>query len=151
MQEINYSRASFLGAAVLFSLYLVNQIFFLDSITFLAFSISFTLLGLFFIIVYQSPTALFAPISWFVLACSIYYGFGSLFYSFGGYEGMNYIDSWYFVDDSDLINVNHLNVIAITLTLLFFSLMMKIRLISIKSSSTLDSNLIALADRFAWN
>jgi len=150
LQEINYSQISFFGAASLFSLYLINQIFFLDYLNFLAFSIAFTLLGLFFLIIYKSPTALFSPITWFVLACSIYYGFGSLFYSFGGYEGINYIDGWYFVDDSDLVNVNHLNVIAITLTLLFFSLIMKLRLISPKSHSTPDSDLITLADRFAF-
>lgn len=128
---------------------MVNEIFYLDEINFLAFSIAFTLLGLFFLMIYQFPNSLFAPITWFILACSIYYGIGTLFYSFGGYEGITYIDNWYYVDSLALKRVNNLNVIAISLTLLFFSLMMKVTLFSKKRNQTSDEDLVNLADKFA--
>jgi hypothetical protein len=150
VQVINFSRISFIGSLVLFSLYLIDSIFLLHEINFLAHSIGFSLLALFFYIIYKSPNALFSPITWFILASSIYYGFGSLFYSFGGYEGLNYIDTWYYVDQSALQKVNTLNVIAISLTLLFFSIMMKIKIFSSKSSITPETNLLDLADKFAF-
>lgn len=149
MQSINFSKISFIGSIVLFSLYLINNVFLLHEINFLAHSIAFSLLGIFFFIIYKSPNALFSPITWFILASSIYYGFGSLFYSFGGYEGLTYIDNWYFVDSLDLERVNNLNLLAISLTLLFFSLIMKINIFSGKSNLTSEIDLMDLADKFA--
>lgn len=150
VRTISFSNTSFFGSLILFSIYLVNNIFTLHEFNFIAFSIAFTLLSLFFFIIYQSPNALFAPITWFILASSIYYGFGTLFYSFGGYEGLNYIDNWYYVDSKDLQKVNNLNLVAIALTLLFFSLMMKINLNPKKYIQTDKKNLMGLADLFAF-
>lgn len=150
MQVIHFSRISFIGSLILFSLYLINSIFLLHEINFLAHSIGISLLALFFFIIYKSPNALFSPITWFILASSIYYGFGSLFYSFGGYEGLAYIDNWYYVDSSDLQKVNNLNVIAISLTLLFFSLMMKVEIFSTKPHITSEIDLLSLADKFTF-
>lgn len=81
----------------------------------------FLLLAILFICLYSSYVilkeemlAIWTPVPWFLAACGIYYGFGTLVYFYGNIESVNYADLTYPMDYVSINRVLLLNCVAIS-------------------------------------
>jgi hypothetical protein len=64
-------------------------------------------------LVQQSPLAIWNPLFWLLLACTLYYGLGQLIHLFGHPDSVARVNSLYFVDPSGLARTNFLHTIGV--------------------------------------
>lgn len=64
-------------------------------------------------IVRQSPLAIWNPLVWFLLACTLYYGLGQLIHLLGHPDSAARVNSLYFVDASGLARTNFLHTVGV--------------------------------------
>lgn len=63
-------------------------------------------------IVRQSPLAIWNPLLWFLLACTLYYGLGQLVHLLGNADTVQRVNKTYFVDPSGLARTNFLHTVG---------------------------------------
>ena len=63
-----------------------------------------------------------SPMTWFLFACAIYYGFGPLIYIYGTYESIMCLNNFYYVGHDLLFRTNVLNAVSITIVCIAFEL-----------------------------
>ena len=73
-------------------------------------------------IVKLEPLSIWTPLPWFLVANSVYFGFGPLVYHHGAQETINSCHSLFHVSESQLLRTNTLNAIGIVCVLLGFLL-----------------------------
>src|SRR5262249_41721278 len=61
----------------------------------------------------QSPLAIWNPLVWFLLACTLYYGLGQLVHPFGNADTVQRVNKTYFVDASGLARTNLLHTVGV--------------------------------------
>src|SRR5262245_42574852 len=61
----------------------------------------------------QSPLAIWNPLVWFLLACTLYYGLGQLIHLLGNADSVERVNSLYFVDQSGLARTNFLHTVGV--------------------------------------
>jgi hypothetical protein len=61
----------------------------------------------------QSPLAIWNPLVWFLLACSIYYGLGQLVHLLGNADTVQRVNQMYFVDQVGLARTNFLHTVGV--------------------------------------
>lgn len=64
-------------------------------------------------IVRQSPLAIWNPMVWFLLACTIYYGLGQLVHLLANADTVQRVNSAYFVDQAGLARTNFLHTVGV--------------------------------------
>ncbi len=89
------------------------------------------------------------PITWFLLACTVYYGVGPLLYVYGNYVSLEMTHEFYYVSDLALWRTNLLNVISIASILFFFSIGMSSSLLKPFKSTGNEDTLKRAAHFFA--
>ena len=73
-------------------------------------------------IVRQSPLAIWNPLVWFLLACSIYYGLGQLVHLLGNADTVQRVNTIYFVDPAGLARTNFLHTVGVMITVSVYAL-----------------------------
>ncbi|OAI49815.1 hypothetical protein AYO43_00100 [Nitrospira sp. SCGC AG-212-E16] len=61
----------------------------------------------------QSPLAIWNPLVWFLLACTMYYGLGQLIHIFGNTDSVERVNSLYLVDQPGLARTNLLHTVGV--------------------------------------
>jgi hypothetical protein len=61
----------------------------------------------------QSPLAIWNPLVWFLLACTIYYGLGQLVHLLGNADTVQRVNQIYFVDQAGLARTNLLHTVGV--------------------------------------
>lgn len=64
-------------------------------------------------LVRHSPTAIWNPLFWLLLACTLYYGLGQLIHLLGHPDSVERVNSLYFVDGPGLARTNLLNTVGV--------------------------------------
>ena len=64
-------------------------------------------------LVRQSPMAIWNPLVWLLLACTLYYGLGQLIHLLGHPDSVARVNTLYFVDPSGLARTNLLNTVCV--------------------------------------
>ena len=62
---------------------------------------------------YERPDLLWSPLVWFFAACGVYFGLGPLIYYFGTPESIQFVNNYYPVSYSGLIETNLLNAVGV--------------------------------------
>jgi hypothetical protein len=73
-------------------------------------------------IVRQSPLAIWNPLVWFLLACTMYYGLGQLIHLLGNADSIERVNSLYPVDQSGLARTNFLHTVGVMIIVGTYSL-----------------------------
>jgi hypothetical protein len=68
-----------------------------------------------FAIIRKSPLAIWNPLFWLLIACTIYYGLGQLIHLLGHPDSAARVNSLYFVDSAGLARTNFLNTVGVTI------------------------------------
>ena len=61
----------------------------------------------------RNTTLIWSPLTWFLLACTAYYGLGPLVYLYGAPETVTLVDAFYAMDEHALFRTNVLNAVSI--------------------------------------
>jgi len=86
-----------------------------------------------------------SPITWFLIACAIYYGVGPLIFIYGNAQSIEYINYFYPVTEQMYAKTNVLNGISICLVLTFIIISLQYKFKRLPALRTSDQELIKYA------